>query len=540
VASDLSLVQSHHQDRSSRRPPPAATSQPTPFAALLDGTDNAPPPSPPDRAERPQPDQAPAPASTRDIQPDTGARRGQGSGQGSDQGNSENRADSTDTRQPTAAGDSKTAGDAGANVTDADAKVAEAKAAEAKAAEGKAADAVVGKDDKPAKSDGTDATDAAVAVAVAVATDASTVQQPAAGAQVAVPVPAIPSPDAPAAKTDADAAEAAAKSGATIAPAAAAAAAAAGGAVGAADAAADAADQAQGPTKSGDASGKAGRKAASGSTDTVLSTTPDATSTPTGKDLKASAPTPSPTPAAAAAAAAATNDGPGEHGDQTGANPADKGEPARPKGNRPAGETAAAKPGEASSRPQVEAQAAADKPPTDAGQLPPQQHRVESTLAPAAAAPAAAAAATDSVAVPVAGLAVEIAARVQAGSNRFSIRLDPPELGRVDVRLDVDRDGNVTSRLTVDKVETLDLLRRDAPQLERALQQAGLKTGDSGGMQFTLRDQSFGGQNQNLADNPRSGAARIVVPDPEMTPVDTAASGYGRSLRLGTGIDIRV
>jgi flagellar hook-length control protein FliK len=70
--------------------------------------------------------------------------------------------------------------------------------------------------------------------------------------------------------------------------------------------------------------------------------------------------------------------------------------------------------------------------------------------------------------VPLAGLAIEIAGKALAGKNRFEIRLDPPELGRIEVRLDVDRDGNVTSRLTVDRVETFDLLRRDAAGLERA------------------------------------------------------------------------
>jgi chemotaxis protein MotD len=254
-------------------------------------------------------------------------------------------------------------------------------------------------------------------------------------------------------------------------------------------------------------------------------TTPDAKPATSGKGRNSAAPLAAPT------------DGPGEHEVQADANPVDKSAPARTHKNSPAGETTAPKPGE-TSRPQVEAQAGIDKPTADAGQLPPQQHRTESSLAPAAAAQTAAAP-TDQVTVPVAGLAVEIAARLQAGSNRFSIRLDPPELGRIDVRLDVDRDGHVTSRLMVDKVETLDLLRRDAPQLERALQQAGLKTGDNG-MQFSLRDQSFSGQNQNLADHPRSGAARLVIPDPEMTPVETVSSGYGRSLRLGTGIDIRV
>jgi len=141
-------------------------------------------------------------------------------------------------------------------------------------------------------------------------------------------------------------------------------------------------------------------------------------------------------------------------------------------------------------------------------------------------------------AVPVAGLAVEIAARAQAGRSRFEIRLDPPELGRIDVRLDVDRDGHVTSRLVVERAETLDALRRDAGELERALQQAGLKTSDNG-LQFALRDQT-----QNFAGRGDGGAmpntARPIVPEADLVPAESVPSGYGRLARSGTGIDIRV
>jgi flagellar hook-length control protein FliK len=138
-------------------------------------------------------------------------------------------------------------------------------------------------------------------------------------------------------------------------------------------------------------------------------------------------------------------------------------------------------------------------------------------------------------AIPVAGLAVEIVARAQEGSRRFEIRLDPPELGRIDVRLHVDGDGQVTSHVRVERADTLDLLRRDAPQLERALQQAGLKTFD-GGMQFSLRDQSFAQreQNQNMP-----AVARIVVPDETLATIETQRS-YGRLAGLGSGVDIRV
>ncbi|MBW8857787.1 MAG: flagellar hook-length control protein FliK, partial [Bradyrhizobium sp.] len=40
-------------------------------------------------------------------------------------------------------------------------------------------------------------------------------------------------------------------------------------------------------------------------------------------------------------------------------------------------------------------------------------------------------------AVPVSGLAMEIAASANSGKTRFEIRLDPAELGRIDVRIDI-------------------------------------------------------------------------------------------------------
>ena len=152
-----------------------------------------------------------------------------------------------------------------------------------------------------------------------------------------------------------------------------------------------------------------------------------------------------------------------------------------------------------------------------------------------ARAPSAQAAATTDAAVPIAGLAVAIAARAEAGSNRFEIRLDPPELGRIDVRLDVDRNGNVSSRLVVDRAETLDILRRDAGDLQRALQQAGLKTSDNG-LSFSLRDQGFAGREQNQDSR---NAARLFVPDPELAAAEPVR-GYGRLLVSGGGVDIRV
>jgi chemotaxis protein MotD len=141
--------------------------------------------------------------------------------------------------------------------------------------------------------------------------------------------------------------------------------------------------------------------------------------------------------------------------------------------------------------------------------------------------------------VPVNALAVEIAGQARAGNSRFEIRLDPPELGRIDVRLDVDRDGNVTSRLVIERADTYDLLRRDQSTLERALQQAGLKTSDNA-LQFSLRDQGLQDQGFTRQQRDESPArSTTLIADADAT-LSEAANGYARLLRSGGGIDIRV
>ena len=165
------------------------------------------------------------------------------------------------------------------------------------------------------------------------------------------------------------------------------------------------------------------------------------------------------------------------------------------------------------------------------------------TQQPAAAAttPAAAAQLTATAAasapVPVSGLAMEIAASAKSGKTRFEIRLDPAELGRIDVRIDIDRHGQMTSHLTVERPETLSMLRQDANQLQRALDNAGLSTGN-GGLQFSLRDQSSQGQNDGNQSNPN--AHRLVVSEEDSVPAVVAGRNYGRMLGSSGGVDIRV
>lgn len=172
--------------------------------------------------------------------------------------------------------------------------------------------------------------------------------------------------------------------------------------------------------------------------------------------------------------------------------------------------------------------------PTPAGQPTTQTSAATTPASPGPQAPPAAP-------VPLPGLAVAIAARASAGRNSFSIRLDPPELGRVDVRLSVDKDGHISSHLVADRKDTLALLQRDASGLQRALQDAGFKTTDNG-LQFSLRDSFAGLQQQQQQQQQQSNGTPVghIVLNNEMPATGSIPSGYGRYLGRAGGVDIRV
>ena len=160
------------------------------------------------------------------------------------------------------------------------------------------------------------------------------------------------------------------------------------------------------------------------------------------------------------------------------------------------------------------------------------QAQTQAIAAPAAAAHAAA----SDAAVPISGVAFEITSKALAGKGQFDIRLDPPDLGKIHVRLDVDRDGNVITHMVADRTDTLDMLRKDTAGLERALQDAGLKTSDNS-LQFSLRDQSA---NQQQSNGGNANTAHIVVEDEQLGAKDTAQRNYARYNAPTGGLDIRV
>jgi len=98
--------------------------------------------------------------------------------------------------------------------------------------------------------------------------------------------------------------------------------------------------------------------------------------------------------------------------------------------------------------------------------------------APSRPAPASAAVpvAAHPVASPTAQLApaiVALSARPDGGTT-LTMRLQPPELGQVHIAIERAQDAPARIDITVERSETLTLLLRDQPQLQRVLDQAGV------------------------------------------------------------------
>jgi flagellar hook-length control protein FliK len=82
----------------------------------------------------------------------------------------------------------------------------------------------------------------------------------------------------------------------------------------------------------------------------------------------------------------------------------------------------------------------------------------------------------------------EIVRRFDGENTRFELRLDPPELGRVEIKLEVSRDHRVNAVVTTDNPQALADLTRSARELASALHSAGLELNENG-LSFNLSQQ---------------------------------------------------
>lgn len=139
-------------------------------------------------------------------------------------------------------------------------------------------------------------------------------------------------------------------------------------------------------------------------------------------------------------------------------------------------------------------------------------------------------------------IAVHIAKNGKDGADSIKVQLKPVELGTIEIKVEMNKDGTASAVVTADNKETLDLLKKDQSSLQKALEQAGVKT-DSNSLTFNLRE---GGQQQaSQQQNQGSAVARRRARMAAAAAADAASAqsaaaaqarwGVGRS-----GVDIQV
>ena len=133
---------------------------------------------------------------------------------------------------------------------------------------------------------------------------------------------------------------------------------------------------------------------------------------------------------------------------------------------------------------------------------------------------------------------VQITKAITAGADKINIQLKPASLGRIDVQLEIAPDGRVNAIITADNRDTLEMLQRDARDLARALQDAGLHA-DAGSMSFNLREQG-----QQAADEekggPGSGSDEELAATTDPDDLEAVfAAGFENGMRADGRVDIR-
>lgn len=133
-------------------------------------------------------------------------------------------------------------------------------------------------------------------------------------------------------------------------------------------------------------------------------------------------------------------------------------------------------------------------------------------------------------------MAFHVQRAIQDGNDRVSIQLNPYEMGRIDVQLEIGSEGKLRAKVMVENPATLEMLQKDAKNLEKALQEAGLQT-DGDSLTFSLQDS--GDQAQQRQDQQDQSGYGTGFASDDVEDEDPAIIAQAQIMEFGR-VDVRV
>ncbi len=91
---------------------------------------------------------------------------------------------------------------------------------------------------------------------------------------------------------------------------------------------------------------------------------------------------------------------------------------------------------------------------------------------------------------------VNITKSAVKGVDNIEIKLKPEDLGHIEVKMQISKDGKLHAHIISSRPETMEILQREAGNLEKAFSEAGFDM-DSGSLSFSFREGSESGQDKN-------------------------------------------
>jgi len=131
---------------------------------------------------------------------------------------------------------------------------------------------------------------------------------------------------------------------------------------------------------------------------------------------------------------------------------------------------------------------------------------------------------------------VKITKALNAGNDKITIQLRPASMGRVEVKMELTHDNRLMAVVTADNKDTLEALQRDAKELQKALHDAGLHTGN-GDLNFNLRGQT--GQGTDGDGRSAGTLFRDDAVDAGETAADAAMMAPRDGIYVNGRIDVR-
>ena len=134
---------------------------------------------------------------------------------------------------------------------------------------------------------------------------------------------------------------------------------------------------------------------------------------------------------------------------------------------------------------------------------------------------------------------VNITKSAVKGVDTIQVQLKPEELGHIEIKMQLAKDGKLQAHIISSRADTMEMLQKEIPALEKAFNEAGFET-DSNSFSFSYREDAQSRQENNAESNLRDFIGNILDNEKTAEGLNEEAMGYNQIWDGTSALNIRV